>query len=129
MWVLKVPSGFEEVPFPSFTYIHFPDSLLCSILCTKHEVFMVLVWLILEYFPLALIFVPGVATNFHLLEDWSSSYSLDNLPWLRYLFIVPRCLLSWLSIVTLKELSSEVVILGCSIPYVYLRELDVLASQ
>jgi hypothetical protein len=53
-WVLKkAPSGFEEVPFPSCTNIHFPDALLCSILCTKPEVILVFVWLILEYFPLA----------------------------------------------------------------------------
>jgi hypothetical protein len=95
----RVPSDCEEVPFPSCMDIHFPDALLCSILCTKPEVVLVLVWLILEYFMLALIFVPGVAKNLHLLEAWSSSDSLDNLPWLRSSSTVPRRLLMWLSVV------------------------------
>jgi hypothetical protein len=79
--VLKnVPSDCEEVPFPSCVDIHFPDALLCSILCTKHEVVLVLVWLILESFTLASIFFLGVAKNLHLLKASSSSDSLDNLP-------------------------------------------------
>jgi hypothetical protein len=43
----KVPLSFEKVPFPSCVDIHFPNSLLWSILCTKLEVILVLAWLVL----------------------------------------------------------------------------------
>jgi hypothetical protein len=43
LWVLvRVPSDFEEVPFPSSMHIHSPDVLLCSIWYTRLAV--VLVW-------------------------------------------------------------------------------------
>jgi hypothetical protein len=125
----RVPSDCEEVPFPSCTYINFPDALLCSILCTKPEVVLVLVWLILGFFPLVPIFFPRFVKNSHLVEAWSFLDSLDNLPWLRSSSTVPRNLLRWISIVALKEFSSEVVILGCTIPSGDIRELDALASQ
>jgi hypothetical protein len=129
-WVLKMaPSCCEEFPFPLCVNIHFPYALLCSILCTKLVVVLVFVWLIIESFMLALIFVPEVATNFHLLESWSVSDSLNNLPWIRFSSIFPRCLLMWLFTVALKEFSSEVVIHGCTISFGDPHELDALASQ
>ena len=129
-WVLmRVPSDCEDVPFPSCAYIHLLDALMCSIMCTNLEVIPVLVWLILEYFSLASIFVPRVAKKLHLLEAWSFSDFLDNLPWLQSSSIVPRRLLMWLFVVALNELLSKVVILGCTIPFGDLHELDALASQ
>jgi hypothetical protein len=125
----RVPLDCEEVPFLSWANTHFPYALLCSILCTKPEVALVLVWSILEYSMLALIFVPKVATSLHLLEAWSSSDSMDKISWLRSSSTIPRRILMWLSIVALKEFSSEVVILGCTIPSGDIHELDALTSQ
>jgi hypothetical protein len=49
-WVLvRVPSDFEEVPFPSFMDIHSPDFLLCNIRYTRIAVVLVWVSPILEY--------------------------------------------------------------------------------
>jgi hypothetical protein len=40
----RVPSNCEEVPFPSCVGIRLSDVLLCSIMCTKLEVILVLVF-------------------------------------------------------------------------------------
>jgi hypothetical protein len=131
LWLVleRVPSDCEGVPSPSCANIHFLDALMYNIMYTKPAVVLFLVWLILEYFLLAPIFSPRVVTNFHLLEAWSSSDSLDNLPWIRSSLTVARHLLRWLSIVALKELLLEVVILGCTIPSGDIHELDALTSQ
>jgi hypothetical protein len=129
-WVLKkAPLGFEEVPIPLCADIHFPDAILCSSMCTKPEGVLVFVWLILESSPLVLIIVSKVVTNFHLLGAWSFFDFLDNLPWLRSSSISPRLLLTRLSAIALKEFSSEVVILGYTIPSSDLHELNALAYQ
>ena len=98
----RVPLDCEEVPFSSCAYIHFIYALLCSIMCTKREVILVLVWLILESFPFTSIFVLGVSKHLHLRKAWSSSGSLDNLPWLRSSSIVQRNMLMWIFVVVLN---------------------------
>jgi hypothetical protein len=99
----RVPSDCEELSFPSCTKIHFPYDLLCSVMCSKPEVILVFVWLIIEYSLLALIFVPGVVTNSYPLGVWSLSDFPNSFPWLQSSSIVPRHPLRWLSVVVLNN--------------------------
>ena len=109
--------------------INSPDARLCIILYTILAVILFWVSPILESSLSMSIFVPLVAPNLHPLGLWSPLGSLDILPWLQYLLIVPRHLLRRLSFVVLMEFMSEVAIPGCTILSGDLHEMDVLASQ
>jgi hypothetical protein len=128
-WVLVgLPSNSKGVPVPSFTNIHSLNDLSYNIQCTKPMVILVWVLSSPETFFLVPIATLVVVPDSHLLGIGFLSGSKVIPPWLQSSLIVPRHLLTWLSVVVLEESELEAKTPECTTLFDVLRVLDVPTS-